>query len=239
MKVALLNQLHPSHDAVLFAELRALHEGGKRWRALIETWLPQNAQEPSDLYEDRKARAVYHNHLGAILGMFVGNLFSEAPAVDGGGERMAALVDDVDGGGTSLGAWFRERFEDALVAGRAWAWVNLPARPEDAPEPANLGEEEAAGLLDAYLVGPTPEQVLDWGTDAHGKLTWAIVRDIVEVRASVEDTRAPVWRWTSTAPRAPSPGWRAAPTPTGSLPSSPSRPARCRSARCATTSSGR
>lgn len=71
-----------AHDAVRFAELRALHEGGKRWTVT--------------------------------------------------GDRLAALVDDVDGGDTSLRAWFRGRFDDALVAGRAWAWVSPPTRPPSA-----------------------------------------------------------------------------------------------------------
>jgi hypothetical protein len=196
MKVQLLEQRHPDRPSdVVLERYRALAEGGERWRDLVSFWLPQNGNEPADIYNDRKKRAVYHNYAGGIVGLLVAYLFSEAPSIEGlEGDWAAAWLDNVDRRRTPLATWWRQRFFDALVDGVAWCWVNLPAR---APELVlvSRADEEKAGLLDAYLVPLCLHEVLDWGEDSVGALSWVLIRQVEQVRVTVDQPRVAVYRW--------------------------------------------
>lgn len=195
MLVKLLEQKHPFYNAGQLGRQRALYCGGDEWRALVEHWLPKHPEEMPDLYEARKSRALYENHFGPIIGTLSAAVFSEAPQVDGlSGDWVAPFLESVDGKGTAIAPWFSERLTDALVQRRAFVWVNLPARTGTPPE--SRAEEEARGLLEAYLVAIPAEQVIDWATDARGKLTWLMIRDVVEERPSIDAKRQRVVRWT-------------------------------------------
>lgn len=197
MKVGLLNQTHPSYDGSAVARRRALYEGGRRWQELVPWWLPKHPEEADETYEHRKKRALYENHAGPLVAMLAAAVFSEAPTVDldGAASWLPAFLANVDGAGTALGPWFGERLVDALVQQCAFVWVNLPARPEGVTLDT-LGDEEQAGVLNAFLVGLDAEQVIDWAQDAHGRLLWVVVRDVLEERASVEAGRTRTHRWT-------------------------------------------
>ena len=196
MKVKLLNQTHPDYDGPRLERLRALHVGGRAWHDLIGTWLPKRSVEPSDVYTERLALAAYNNHAGPLVSMLSASLFAEAPQVDGvEGDYWAALWGDCDGRGAPWARFWRERLEDAQVGRQAFIWANLPAR-STAASPATRADEESAGLLDAYLVGLLPEQVLDWWEDERGRLTGVMVRDTVSRREGPGSPRTTVWRWT-------------------------------------------
>lgn len=197
MKVALLEQRHPDHDGQALAVARALYAGGRRWHALRETWLPKHPEEALETHRERLARALYHNHVGPITDMLGAAVFTEPPAVDGlKGEWLADWLGNVDREGTALGAWCRERLVDALVERKVFAWINLPARDPAAPTPVSRADETNAGLLSAFLVAFTAEQVIDWEVDGDGRLAWLMIRDVVEQRASVDVQRTQVHRWT-------------------------------------------
>jgi hypothetical protein len=198
VKIKLLNQTHPDFDARELAELGALYEGGERWRALVKTsWLPKNAKEPADVYQDRVKRALYTNDAGPVCDRLSAALFAEAPQIEGlpAQDYWSTLLTDCDGKSTPWGTWWGARFTEALTFGVAWAWVNLPRRPA-ALEPGSRAEEEAAGLLDAYLVAWTADQVLDWTEDERGRLTGVMVHDVVSERATPGAPRRRTWRWT-------------------------------------------
>lgn len=195
MLVKLLNTQHPSRDARELARLRALHDGGRAWRALLDEWVPKNQVEMPDMWADRKARATYANHAGAIVGLFGAYLFAEAPSVEGpAGPFWEQLWNSADGRGTPWAAFWKERFLDAMVGRQSLVWVNLPARGD--AQPVSAAEELSSGLLDAYLVGLTPEQVLDWGEDDRGRLTWVMVHGVDVGRTAPDQPRARVHRWT-------------------------------------------
>lgn len=196
MLVKTLDQRHPSYDEKALQAQRALYCGGDDWRALATQWLPKHPDEMDTTYAQRTARALYENHVGPIVDMLAASVFAEAPAVkDIDGDWFTAFRNSVDGKGGKLGAWARDRLVDALVGRRAYVWVNLPFRPPEL-EVDSLAAETSAGLLDAFLVGLTAEQVIDWSTDDRGRLRWVMVRDLVEERASIEDPRTRVHRWT-------------------------------------------
>lgn len=196
MLVKLLESRHPNYNAGQLQRQRALYCGGEEWRALTSHWLPKHPDEMPDLYQARLARALYENHVGPIIGTLAAAVFSEAPQVgDVEGDWLATFLANVDGKGTALGPWCTERLVDALIQGKAFVWVNLPAR--DGTPPETRAEEEARGLLDAFLVSIPAEQVIDWETDAQGRLRWLMIRDVVQERPSVDAPRSRVHRWTA------------------------------------------
>lgn len=195
MKVKALRQRHPSYDGRELAENRALHEGGARWHALLSTWFPQQEFEPPSVYQERLKTMAYRNDAGPLIDMISAWLFAEPPAVEKlpKGDFWSQLLSNVDRAGTDWGSWWAERLLDAMVGRRAYAWVNLPA-PSATP-PASRADQEQAGLLNAYLVGLTPEEVIDWGHNEQGALSWLIVEQRVSERAGPEAARQVAWRW--------------------------------------------
>lgn len=192
MKVKVLRQRHPEHDAELLERYRALYEGGEAWRELIDHWLPQHDSELPDRWAARKKFATYTNHVGALCDFFRSHLFSEALALDGvEDEWLSAWVDDVDQAGTSLTDWWGDAFGHAMVGRVAYAWVDLPPRGKF----VTLDDQLAAGALDAYLRLLTPEQVI-WVERQGGRIRWLLVEDVLEERPDVAAEVETVWRWT-------------------------------------------
>jgi hypothetical protein len=167
--VKTLEQRHPDYDGPRLERQEALYCGGEEWRD--------------------------EGHVGPIVGTLSAAVFSEAPQIAGvAGDWLPDWLASVDGAGSDLSSWFAEVLVDALVQRCVYIWVNLPSRAGSAPE--TRAEEEAGGLLDAFLVSIPAEQVIDWRYDERGRLQWVMVRDIVEDRVSVEAPRTRLHRWT-------------------------------------------
>ena len=197
VNVKTLDQRHPQYDHARLERNRALYCGGEEWRELVEWWLPRHPEEADESYAERRKRALYENHVGPIVDTLAAFVFSEAPRVDGLTDAWwSGFLASVDGKGTGLAPWFRDRLVDLLVERRTYVWVNLPARSPDAPPPDSRAAEEASGLLDAFLVWVSAEHVIDWARDERGRLRWLMIRDCVEERATIEDERSKVTRWT-------------------------------------------
>jgi hypothetical protein len=198
VKVRVLEQRNPAYDGGFLERCRALYCGGDKWREHLNFWLPKHSEEMDDTYKERKARALYENNVGPIVDVLASGVFAEAPTVEGfegTGDWLAKFQANVDNEGTPLGPWFRERLKDALVECKVYAWVNLPRRA-DGIVYESRADEEAAGVLDAFLVPFTARQVIDWERDESGRLAWLMVRDVVERRGAIEETRRKVHRWT-------------------------------------------
>jgi len=207
MILATLNQTHPSYRKDELERLEGLYCGGHEWREKIATWIPQNTSEPSDLWKERKERAVYHNHAGPIVDLIAAWLFSEPPATEGLDEEW---LKNVDRRRTDWTPFWKSLFTDALVYRRAYCWVNLPARSADL-HVENRAQEEQLGLLRPYLVPLEAEEVIDWGEDDAGALSWVMIRQNFQVRSSVaagrqsgirwiyaDSTQIQVWEWMAT-----------------------------------------
>ena len=195
MQVKLLNAKHPEHRAYRLRQLRALAEGGPAWHELRAQWFPQRSMEPGDVYQERLSLALYQNHAGSEIGLIAAMLFSETPTWDGlVGDYWDSLADDADRAGTPWRRWWRELFTSAQIGRRAYVWVNLPAR-DAALEVGSRADEERLGLLDAYLVPFTADQVIDWEVDERGGLQWLIAHDVVQLRSGPGAPRGRVHRW--------------------------------------------
>ncbi len=180
MRIRLLDQTHPDYDAQNQAEWRALHEGpGKGDGELWSRWLPRRPAEQLDRWNSRKASATYKNEAGGLLDLLTGYLFSTPLVVAGAPNPWwETWLTDVDRQGSAFSPFVADRLTDALVGSAAYALVSLPQRGAVV---TNRADEEALGLLDAYLVPWTAEHVLRWGEDEHGRLTWVVAKDSVPV----------------------------------------------------------
>lgn len=194
-----LRHRHVRFDPDHLAMISALCDGGKSWRAVITRVLPKNAAEPADVWRDRKTQAAYFNHMGGLISILVGHLFSEPTEMAGGGNYWEALAEDADHHGTDWDEWWAKAFLDALKNRQSFAWVNVPARvlAEDAEPAANLAEQEAQGELDAHLVLLSGEHVIDWSEDAAGNLQWVMVEHQDWIRDGPDKPPRVVWKWTS------------------------------------------
>ena len=193
LKVEQLDQRHPDYDGDGLAQRRALYAGGRAWRALLDAWLPQHEVEPADAWRFRKAQATYENHFGPALDLLSGHLFADPPRLEDApdGDYWARLTAG-HGSGVGWASWWRERVTEALWAGRAWVWLDLPAGTGAA---ASLGDQVRSGALDAYLRSFDPEAVIDWATDDLG-VAWVRARQIVERADGPVSPRTRVYRWT-------------------------------------------
>lgn len=194
-RVETLNQTHPSRNETWIQEVGGLYEGGERWREHISHWIPQHPVEPDEQWEKRKKQALYANHAGPLVDLFAAHLFAELPTVEGlEGDWVEGWVQDVDRQGSTLAQFWSARLIDLLVYQTAYVWVELPP-PSSADPPASRLQQERSGALDAWLVGLTPEDVIDWHEDGDG-LVWVMVRTRHEDRPDPLGPRTTVWRWT-------------------------------------------
>ena len=207
MILTTLNQTHPDYRKDELERLEGLYCGGHEWRELIATWIPKNTSEPSDLWNERKERATYHNHAGPVVDLIAAWLFSEPPTTEGLDENW---LKNVDRRRTDWTPFWKKLFTDALVYGRSYCWVNLPARPAGV-QVENRLQEEQLGLLRPYLVPLEAEEVIDWEQDDTGSLSWVMIRQNFQARPSVaagrqkgirwisvDSTRIQVWEWIAT-----------------------------------------
>ncbi len=194
-KVKALRQTHPDHNTDQLARLEGLYEGGEVWREQLSWWLPRNPVEMQDVYKDRLKRATYTNHFGSLIDLWAAFLFSEAPSLENSDDKFwATWWEDADGKGSSMGQFWRGRLLEALWGRASHVWINLP--PEGEEIMGSLGEQEAAGKLDPFLVALGPRQVIDWGEDDKGNLLWVTIEGTVSERANPEAPRTRKWMWT-------------------------------------------
>jgi hypothetical protein len=200
----LLCAQHPTYKPGTWAKYDALYRGGEVFRESIAAFLPKNPQEPAEVYSARQVEAPYVGYVGPICDWFAAKLFSASLVVRASseaGERIepdlfyASWKEDVDGAGTDLVDFVRQRFTSALIKGRAWWCVELP--DDDGAPPVNKAHYQARGLGEAYVYALENEQVLDFDTDERGELTWAIVYTLETPRATPTDKRSRIvetWR---------------------------------------------
>lgn len=197
MKIATLQQKHPTYDADRWRQYEALYRGGEAFRSCIESFLPQNPAENPEVHKARLGAAKYTNYVGPIVDWFAARLMSGTVTAkaDGAPDWYDGWKASVDGAGTDLVDFVRARFVDACVKGRSWWTVELPE--DGGPPPVNAAEYEERRLGDVLLRAIPRESVLDWDTDAQGNLLWAIVYEEERPRLSPRDERGTtVHRWT-------------------------------------------
>ena len=203
MKVALLATQHPTYQPDVWRRYDALYRGGEVFRSRIAEFLPKNPNEPPNVYSSRCEEAHFTGYAGPICDWFAAKLLSASLAVkattpDGktvtADPYYAPWKEDVDGAGTDLVDFVRQRFTEALVKGRAWWLAEIP--DDDTPEPTNRRQWEDSGRGNVMLTPLDNEQVLDFHADARGNLLWAIVYSIETPREDPKKDRETISeRW--------------------------------------------
>lgn len=208
MKVALLATQHPTYQPDVWRRYDALYRGGEVFRSRIAEFLPKNPNEPPNVYSSRCEEAHFTGYAGPICDWFAAKLLSASLAVkatthDGKAVTAdpfyAVWKEDVDGAGTDLVDFVRQRFTEALVKGRAWWLAEIPdddTPDDDTPEPANRAQWEDSGRGNVMLTPLDNEQVVDFHADARGNLLWAIVYSIEMPREDPKKDRDTICeRW--------------------------------------------
>ncbi len=203
MKYALLAQQHPEYAPKLWREYSLLYHGGHRLRGAAAEFLPRMPGELDERYRQRMQLAAYVNHLNAIVGYFLSNLFTQeltvraavdandpttegAPPIDDGFYSLFAR--DIDRRGSTLSQLLRETLTSALIRKRGLVGVDLPAAP--AAPVSSLADEDKLGARRAYAFTIPLEQLIDWEKDDDGRFTLAVLHRTVCERRGLGGSRA-------------------------------------------------
>ena len=186
---SLLNQRHPWHQEMYQSETSPW----RRYRAFSgdldnlddrKPWLPCGAGENPDDYRLRVKLAELLAWSGPAVNRMAGRLTRDAAAVTYSGEAqydddaktfITEFVENADGAGRSMSSWWGDFEPDVLRMGIAFAEV---------------ARDGADGL--PYLVQWKAEELVDWGVDARGMLTYAVLYRRTADRATWEGTRQEV-----------------------------------------------
>jgi hypothetical protein len=201
-----LRATHPSYHAKRMARIEDLYEGGWVIMEKAGTYLPQLPLEHSKHYEARCETASYQPYFGQIVDQFVSDLFSQPLTISAAGdaenpqtpgevpdkEFYTQLAKDIDGEGTQLEDLAADVLTTALKHRLAYVMVDAPDASEG-PAPANLADEDAAGLRRCYAYEVPPAQVIDWKRDKKtGAFEWVILATREQDRSAPSSGRSQV-----------------------------------------------
>lgn len=190
MLLKYLDAKHDSYDAECWADNEALYKGGAAFRARIGRFLPQNPQEPSEVYSARKQEARYRPYVGSICDYYVAWLFSANFDVRAKNTETGKPVTELDGfyarwkedvgEDCDLKDFLRERLKSALTTGCAHWLVVFP--DDGLPRTTDKADFRSRGLGDAKLRKVDRSQIYDWQEDDDGRLLWVIVHELKHIR---------------------------------------------------------
>jgi len=211
---ASLEARNPEYLGDFWAECRALYAGGARLlrdEAVMDRLFPKNGAEADDIYKARRARAFFLAYPGEIIDHLLAGLAQDPLHLSAGLDEKTnepkplppwwaefderVTPDGVDK--RALHTFAIDAMREMFITQSAWILVDLPARDPNAPAPANLLEEERAGLRDPYLCLMPSDNVVDWEVDDEtGELEWALCYWRTKRRPSIRARRTMVTeRW--------------------------------------------
>jgi hypothetical protein len=175
--IELLNREHPQYRArrEMWRRYHDFYVGGEQLRRNAAAYLVRRQKEPLEVYEERLGRVFYENYLGSIIDWFAATLFRNEPLIAFRGAEgfYAEFLRDADLEGRSLLEFCRRAFIQALVFQKSYALIDFPRAPGNV---ASRAEEDALGRSRAYLVGYSPEELINWRQDRRGNFEWVVLR---------------------------------------------------------------
>src|SRR5690349_15353364 len=144
-----ITQEHPEYRAAqtVLNKYWDLYIGGDHLRARSHLYLEQRQKEPLDVYSERLAKVFYENYIGSIIDWY------------------ALFVEDCDQRGSSLTAFLRRLYIQAMVYGQSYALIDMP---RCTGKLTSRGEEDREGVSRAYLVDYSPANLINWSRDSQG-----------------------------------------------------------------------
>lgn len=205
MKLTQLDAKHPEYDGKHLECLNALYAGGRQFRNKITQFLPQNPQEPDQIYDLRKKEAHYRSYMSTIIDHYTSWLFSggfvpKATERDTGKDAevdsyYSKFIEDCDGKGTDFEDFVRERLRRTLVDRKSHCLLERPSNEGD--EPADRLEYIQRGLDGVTLCPVDDIDIWDWETDDYGNLLWFSLHTLTQSRGSISEDRdiiTEIWR---------------------------------------------
>lgn len=133
-----INREHPDfvRKQQMWRMYRDLYAGGQEFKFRAANYLLRRQKEPLDVYGERLHRVFYENYIGSIVDWFASTLFRRQPSLQfegglaSGKDFLTQFADDADLRGTSLSAFLRSCFVDALVAGGSHILIDFPESPQ-------------------------------------------------------------------------------------------------------------
>jgi len=176
-----IEQEHPDYAsrAGMWRRYRDLYAGGERFRHNAAEYLVRRQKEPAEVYRERLARVFYENYLGSIVDWYMATLVRKEQGIlyEGADERAKAFFNrfasNCDLRGTTLTQFYKEMLTEALVCGKSYIVADFPKGSGTA---LSRADEDAVGLSDAYLVGYTADEVINWSFDEKGEFEWVVIR---------------------------------------------------------------
>ncbi len=168
---------------------RDLYAGGHEFKYRAGEYLLRRQKEPLDVYGERLYRVFYENYIGSIIDWYAATLFRREPTLQlseglqAGRQFLAEFAGNCDRRGTTLSAFFRQCFIDALVFGRSHILIDFPRASASA---SNRAEEDAAGFSRAYLVRYESDDLINWSLDERGEYDWVVLRQSARRQPTVE-----------------------------------------------------
>ena len=186
-----LKKTHSDYDRDECIRLWSLYKGGKVFRKNVNMFLPQNPDETSDVYENRKKESSYRSYIGPIVDYFVQWLFSGGFTMKAKDSKSKKPIEGISsiytdfqsdcGNDVSFHSFLRDRTTVAMVKGKSH-W--LLQKPKADFDPKSEQEAEDAGLTRPTAVPIEEENVLDFMKDEHGAYEWVCIYSRKELRAA-------------------------------------------------------
>jgi hypothetical protein len=176
-----ITQEHPEYRAAqtVLNKYWDLYIGGDHLRARSHLYLEQRQKEPLDVYSERLAKVFYENYIGSIIDWYAATLFRREPRInfvaenDSERDFYALFVEDCDQRGSSLTAFLRRLYIQAMVYGQSYALIDMP---RCTGKLTSRGEEDREGVSRAYLVDYSPANLINWSRDSQGAFEWIVLR---------------------------------------------------------------
>jgi hypothetical protein len=161
-----------SANEAAWREYRLAYEGG---RPYIDRYLFQHDKERTKDYKVRVRRAVYPNHVGAVVDTYAAHLYREQIARQADSDTLVEMWADMDMLGTPADEFYEQVAQAVQVGGRCAVVVDRWDGESDSPILTRAQEQRAGRRPYAYLVGN--EDLIDWEVDRRGRLLWVAVRE--------------------------------------------------------------
>ena len=186
-----LNKKHPdwTKRERFWNDIDLLYEGGDQLRQNASRFLLRKAKELPEVYSARLEKFTYQNILGSGVDYYSAAMFQTEPEIDAreimdDGTREHTQLEgeekifwdgfrtNCDRKQTTLTDFQRDVLRHLLLYRCSWILIDLPRADT---RPLTLAEQQAGGMLDPYIVGYEPRDVINWCVDDQGELEWAVV----------------------------------------------------------------
>lgn len=164
---------HPLYDKHLseWQRYRLSYEGGDEY---LSAYLWKHKKEPDEYYKDRLKRAVYPNHVRAIIDTYAAHLYREPIPRSADSDVLDEFWSDMDLKGTPADEFYEEVGQLVQRGGRTAVVVDR-WDPDGGTAETRAQEREAGRRPYTYAVDT--EDIVDWDVDRLGRLNWIAIRE--------------------------------------------------------------